>query len=164
MYISQPRSAGSKPAKNQPKPSHTPPRRRRSSQMSAKKLSGPGSDPVRVSWEWRTTGKRGRTACGTCRGGWPKFERPRRAAAGMWSNLATSRRRARFGEVTRISPAQQWAAPCAGERIRGRLSALGDTLEASPNSAPPLFPSVGLAAVETALHGQAESCARRSEF
>ena len=51
-----------------------------------------GFDLSLVSGESRTTGKRRRTAYGTCRRDRPKFERPRGKATGMWSNWATSRR------------------------------------------------------------------------
>ena len=144
IYISQPHDAGSKPAENQPQPSHTPPRPRRSSQMSAK--SYPAREAVLfvcVSWGSRATGKRGRAACRTCRGRLAEI----RAAAqeggggvvefghvaeahslwGSYKNLA----RAAMGGLLR-GRTDSWALECIGRQARG-----------PPNSAPPFSPPWG---------------------
>ena len=158
MYISQPRSAGSKPAKNQPKPSHTPPRRRRSSQMSAKKLSGPGSDPLYACFmgvedDWGAGEDRARNVQG-------RLAEIRAAAQGGGGNVVE------FGNVAEArsfwGSYKNHARAAMGGPLRGRtdswaLECTGRHARGLPQLRPPLFPSVGLAAVETAL-------ARRSEF
>ena len=148
MYISQPHNAGSKPAKNQPKPSHTPPRPRRSSQMFAKKLSGPGSGSVYVrfmgiedDWEAgedRVQNVQGRLAevrAATQEGGGNVVEYGHAAEARSFRGSHKNLARAPKGGLLR-GRTDSWALKCSGRHAIGP----------PPNSAPPLSPSVGLAA------------------